>query len=131
MSRQDSRRDREELQQVRRQTEEDGRQDRPRRSALQRTAALAAVVLLTGLYIVTFVLAIAGKPGASALLRFCFGLTIFLPIFLWVVLWCAGRLFHKKNIASLDILNSSPEERRRMEEALALRKDSEKAGRDE
>ena len=46
-------------------------------------------------------------------------MTIFVPIFLWVLIWCVGRLFHKKNMASLDILDSNPEERRRMEEALA------------
>ena len=86
---------------------------------LQRAAALAAVVLLAGLYVVTFVLAVLGDARSTQLLRFSFGLTIFLPLFLWVVIWCVGHLRHKKSMASLDLLDSNPEERRKMEEALA------------
>jgi predicted Zn-dependent protease len=35
------------------------------------------------------------------------------------MIWCAGYLTHKKTIASLDLLDSNPAERERMEEALA------------
>lgn len=91
----------------------------PREGALRRAAALVGIVLLAGLYIVTFVLAVAGSERTAGMLRFCFGMTIFVPLFVWVIMWCAGRLFHKKTMASLDILDSNPEERRRMEEALA------------
>lgn len=84
----------------------------------RRILALAAVVLLAGLYLATFILAIAGNEGSARLLRFCFGLTIFLPIFIWVILWCIGYFRHKKNMASLNILNSNPAERERMEEAV-------------
>lgn len=87
--------------------------------AFKRIAAILAIVLLAGMYLVTFILAVAGNEKSAQLLRFCFGMTIFVPIFLWVLIWCVGRLFHKKNMASLDILDSNPEERRRMEEALA------------
>ena len=86
---------------------------------LRRIAALAAVALLAGLYLVTFVLAVLGDERSAGLLRFCFGMTIFLPLFLWVVIWCAGVLRHKRSIATLDLLNSNPEERKKMEEALA------------
>lgn len=91
----------------------------PGASSLKRFAAILAIVLLAGMYIVTFVLAVLGDERSTRLLRFCFGMTIFVPIFLWVVIWCVGFLRHKKTMASLDLLNSNPEERRRMEEAVA------------
>ena len=96
-------------------------------SSIRRIAALAGVVLLAGLYVVTFVLAVLGNEKSTQLLRFCFGMTIFVPIFVWVVTWCVGVLFHKKTIASLDLLDSDPEERRKMEEAVARQMEQEKA----
>ena len=96
---------------------------------LRRAAALAAVILLAGLYLVTFFLAVLGDERSARLLRFCFGMTIFLPIFLWVVIWCVGYLRHKKSMASLNILDSDPEERARMEEAvLRSMEEQEKTG---
>ena len=86
---------------------------------LRRTAAVIAIVLLVGLYLVTFVLAVAGNENSARMLRFCFGMTIFVPLFAWVMIWCVGYLRHKKSMASLNILDSNPEERQRMEEALA------------
>ena len=80
------------------------------------------------MYIVTFVLAVLGDERSTRLLRFCFGMTIFVPIFLWVVIWCVGFLRHKKSIASLDLLNSNPEERRKMEEAVAKEMDKGQEG---
>ena len=86
---------------------------------LRRAAAIIAIVLLVGLYLVTFVLAVAGNENSARMLRFCFGMTIFVPLFAWVMIWCVGYLRHKKSMASLNILDSNPEERQRMEEALA------------
>ena len=86
---------------------------------LRRAAAVIAVVLLVGLYLVTFVLAVAGNENSARMLRFCFGMTVFVPLFAWVMIWCVGYLRHKKSMASLNILDSNPEERKRMEEAIA------------
>ncbi len=92
-------------------------------SRVRRLAALIGVILLAGLYLVTFVLAIIGNEKSTQLLRFCFGMTIFVPLFIWVVTWCVGTLFHKKTIASLDLLNSDSDERQRMEDAVARQMD--------
>ncbi len=86
---------------------------------LRRAAAVIAVVLLVGLYLVTFVLAVAGNENSARMLRFCLGMTVFVPLFAWVMIWCVGYLRHKKSMASLNILDSNPEERKRMEEAIA------------
>ena len=87
--------------------------------AFKRIAAILAIVLLAGMYLVTFILAVAGNEKSAQLLRFCFGMTIFVPLFIWVVTWCVGILFHKKTFASLNLLDSDPEERQKMEEAVA------------
>ena len=91
----------------------------PRSGRLKRILALAGIILLAALYLVTFFLAVLGDARSIQLLRFCFGMTIFLPIFLWVLIWCVGYLRHKRSMASLDILDSNPEERARMEEAVS------------
>ena len=85
----------------------------------RRIAAAAGIVLLAGLYLVTFILGVFGDARSAGLLRLCFGLTIFLPLFLWVVIWCVGFFRRRGSMASLRILNSDPDERRRMEEAVA------------
>lgn len=95
---------------------------------VRRVAALTGVVLLLGLYLVTFVLAVIGNERSTQLLRFCFGMTIFVPLFIWVVTWCVGVLFHKKTFASLNLLDSDEEERRRMEDAIARQMEADGKG---
>ena len=95
---------------------------------IRRIAALAAIVLLAGLYILTFILAVFGDERSGVLLRFCFGMTIFVPLFAWVMIWCIGVLQNRHSMASLDILHSNPAERKRMEEA--VKAESEKAERE-
>ena len=86
---------------------------------LKRAAALFAVILLVTMYLLAFVSAIFHFPGSAALLRISLALTVVLPLFLWILIWGIGFLTHKKNFASINLLNSNPEERRKMEEALA------------
>lgn len=86
---------------------------------LKRAAALFAVILLVTMYLLAFVSALFRFPGSAALLRISLALTVVLPLFLWILIWGIGFLTHKKNFASINLLNSNPEERRKMEEALA------------
>ena len=85
---------------------------------LKRAAALFAVILLVTMYLLAFVSALFRFPGSAALLRISLALTVVLPLFLWILIWGIGFLTHKKNFASINLLNSNPEERRKMEEAL-------------
>lgn len=85
---------------------------------VKRAAAVAGIVLLVALYVVTFVSALIGTEGAGRLFRFSLGMTIAMPIFLWILIWCVGKFRNRHSMASLDILNSNPEERRKMEEAV-------------
>ena len=86
---------------------------------LKRAAALFAVILLVTMYLLAFVSALFRFPGSAALLRISLALTVVLPLFLWILIWGIGFLTHKKNFASVNLFNSNPEERRKMEEALA------------
>ena len=84
----------------------------------KRVAAIIGIVLLVALYVITFVSAFLGSEGAGRLFRFSLGMTIAVPIFLWIFIWCIGRFQNKRNMASLDILSSNPEEREKMEKAV-------------
>ncbi len=86
---------------------------------LKRAAALFAVILLVTMYLLAFISALFRFPGSAALLRISLALTVVLPLFLWILIWGIGFLTHKKNFASINLFNSNPEERRKMEEALA------------
>ena len=83
----------------------------------KRVAAIIGIVLLVALYVITFISAFLGSEGAGRLFRFSLGMTIAVPIFLWIFIWCIGRFQNKRNMASLDILSSNPEEREKMEKA--------------
>ena len=54
---------------------------------------------------------------AAELVVFTSGFAI-LTIFLWIFIWCIGKLQNKRNMASLDLLSSNPEEREKMEKAV-------------
>ena len=87
----------------------------------KRVAAVIGIVLLVGLYVLTFISALIGTESSGRLFRFSLGMTIAVPI-----IWCIGKLQNKHNMASMDILSSNPEERRKMEEALRKEADAAK-----
>ena len=84
----------------------------------RRVAALIGIVILVALYVMTFISALIGTEGAGRLFRFSLGMTIAVPIFLWIFIWCIGKFQNKRNMASLDILSSNPAEREKMERAV-------------
>lgn len=84
----------------------------------RRIIAWIAIILLAGLYIMTFISALLSRPGAGRLFRFCLGMTIAVPIFAWICIWAVGVLSHRHTIASMDILNSNKDARKEMEDAL-------------
>jgi amino acid permease len=88
----------------------------------KRIAAWVCIIALVAMYVVTLAAAIMSKPGADTLFKSSLALTIFLPIVCWVFIWLYGFFTDKKTIASLNILNSNPEARKKMEDEI---KDSE------
>ncbi|MCR5502590.1 MAG: hypothetical protein K6F53_06255 [Lachnospiraceae bacterium] len=58
--------------------------------------AWIAIIALLLLYLSVLVLALTGHGFDSNLFGFCILGTIFIPIFLWVVLWIAGKIGERK-----------------------------------
>ena len=63
----------------------------------RRIVALAAIILLVGMYVATLVAALLSSPGAGDLFRFCLGMTIAVPIFAWIILWAIGKFRGRDN----------------------------------
>ena len=84
----------------------------------KRVAAIIGIILLVALYVLTFVSALIGTESAGRLFRFSLGMTVAVPIFLWIFIWCIGKMSGKHNMASLDLLSSNKAEREKMERAV-------------
>ena len=61
----------------------------------KRIAAIIGIVLLVGLYLLTFISALIGTEASGRLFRFSLGMTIAVPIFLWIFAWCIGKFRDK------------------------------------
>ncbi|MBO5998667.1 MAG: hypothetical protein J6P87_03145 [Lachnospiraceae bacterium] len=83
-----------------------GSSDKKHPWTLKRIAALCAIVLLAGLYVLTLVFAVAGFEGARELFMACLFLTIAVPILTWLLIWLIGALKGKHTIASPDIFRT-------------------------
>ena len=73
----------------------DQNQDQPDKTPWtpKRIAAIVAIVLLVGMYLFTLYAALTARPGADQLFRASLGMTIGVPILLWIVLWAWGKFF--------------------------------------
>lgn len=65
--------------------------------------ALACVVILVVLYLLTLISAVANFPGWQRMFGGCLVATIALPILLWIYIWLYGKIKHRHTIASFDI----------------------------
>lgn len=54
-------------------------------------AALAGVVILVAMYVITLVLALSGFEGWEKMFSGCVVSTIAIPILLWVFIWIYGK----------------------------------------
>ena len=61
----------------------------------KRVAAIIGIVLLVGLYLLTFISALMSTGSTGRLFRFSLGMTIAVPIFLWICAWCIGKFRDK------------------------------------
>ncbi len=76
----------------------------------KRLAALLAVILLVGLYIVTFFVALFAPTEGSNLFAICLMATIAVPLLAWIYIWLYGQMTGRKTIADLDLMQSEAEE---------------------
>ena len=61
----------------------------------KRVAAIIGIVLLVGLYLLTLISALIGSEDSGRIFRFSLGMTIAVPIFLWIFAWCIGKFRDK------------------------------------
>lgn len=73
---------------------------------VKRIAALTAVVLLAGLYVVTFFVALFYPMDAGNLFGACLIATVLVPVLAWIFIWIYGQTTGKETIADLKILQT-------------------------
>lgn len=76
----------------------------------KRIAAIAGIVLLAALYVITLIVAIADKSASGTWFFLCLIGTVTIPLLVWIYTWMYGMLTQKHTIASFDLLNSEEEE---------------------
>lgn len=65
----------------------------------KRIAALAGVVILLGMYVVSLIAALLDFPGSEKLFRVSFAMTLAVPLFLFIFIWAIGRMTGKRIIS--------------------------------
>ena len=86
---------------------------------VKRIAALAAVVLLVAMYLVTLVAAIFDASASGVLFKACLICTIVVPVMAWGFIWLYGQMTGKKTIADLNLMQD-PEQTDAEEETTGL-----------
>ncbi|MBQ7776218.1 MAG: hypothetical protein IJ379_09880 [Lachnospiraceae bacterium] len=66
--------------------------------------ALAGVILLVALYLVTLFVAIFDPDGSGRMFQACLVATIAVPVLIWIYVWMYGKLTNKHTFADPDYL---------------------------
>ena len=69
--------------------------------------ALAAVVLLVAMYLITLLVAIFDVSASGFWFRMCLVCTLAVPLLAWIFIWIYGQVTKKKTIADLHLLQDS------------------------
>ena len=65
--------------------------------------AMAGVILLALLYIITLVVAIVDSSASGNLLWMCLFATIAIPILIWIYIWMYGKLTGRRTMSDLNL----------------------------
>lgn len=79
-----------------------------KKRSVKQIAALAAVILLAALYLITLLLALFDTSASGALFRLCAICTVVIPLFAWIFIWIYGQVTGKKTIADLNLMQDPP-----------------------
>lgn len=66
---------------------EEKKEDGKKRTPLQRILAIAGIVLLVALYVVTFVAALTSSPSSNGLFLASLTLTFVIPAAIYITMW--------------------------------------------
>lgn len=78
------------------------RETPPRRITSRQVVAMAGVILLVLLYIVTLAVSIVDSSASGRLIWMCLFATIAVPILIWIYIWMYGKLTGKKTMSDPD-----------------------------
>lgn len=78
-----------------------------KKRSVKQIAALAAVILLAAMYIVTLLVAIFDKSASGKLFLFCAVCTVAVPLLAWIFIWLYGQYSGKKTIADLHLMQDA------------------------
>src|SRR5574344_365666 len=70
----------------------------------KRIAAIACIVILVAMYVITLLVAIFDHSASMRLFQACLVATIGLPILCWIYILCYGYYAKKHTIADLDLM---------------------------
>ncbi len=76
----------------------------------RQVVAMAGVILLAALYLVTLAVAIFDRDSSGRLFQACLVGTIAIPLLIWVYIWMYGKLRGKHTMADLDLGGKSQEQ---------------------
>ena len=69
--------------------------------------ALAAVVLLAAMYLITLLVAIFDISASGMWFRMCLVCTLAIPLLAWIFIWIYGQVTKKKTIADLHLMQDA------------------------
>lgn len=69
--------------------------------------ALAAVVLLAAMYLITLLVAIFDISASGMWFRMCLVCTLAIPLLAWIFIWIYGQVTQKKTIADLHLMQDA------------------------
>lgn len=72
----------------------------------KQVVALAGVILLVAIYIITLVVAIVNPGESGNYFQICLVCTFAVPILIWIYVWMYGKLTNKHTFADPDYLQS-------------------------
>ncbi len=76
----------------------------------RQAVALAGVILLAALYLITLVVAILDQDSSGRLFQACLAGTIAIPLLIWIYIWMYGKLRGRHTMADLDLGGDAPED---------------------
>lgn len=69
----------------------------------KQVVALAGVVLLIAMYLITLIVAIFDQDSSGRLFQACLVATVAIPLLIWIYIWMYGKLTGKHTMADLDL----------------------------
>ena len=73
----------------------------------KQVVAMAGVILLVLLYLVTLVVALVDSSASGKLFALCLYATIAIPILIWIYTWMYGKLTGKHTFADFDVTHNN------------------------